>query len=173
MDWPHMQIDSLQTVEGSFHSGETFVTGHNLLARQRFLPHAGADNVNPIQSFFAFDVGRFAFVVKTVVFDAQLKVLAHFVAVENLACAHPDILLTAKRALGAPSGSGDFLQLLLGGCQQFGSFARALFRQQRIEARNQALAGKVRMRDFDQIGLVEEGHLQLATGGQFLDLAGA
>ena len=63
--------------------------------------------------------------------------------------------------------------MLLGGGQQFGPFARALFRQQRIEASNQTLAGKVRMGDLDQIRLVEEGHLQLTTGGQFLNLAGA
>jgi hypothetical protein len=39
--------------------------------------------------------------VKTVIFDAQLKVLAHFVAVENLACAQSDILFAAQGPLGA------------------------------------------------------------------------
>jgi len=43
--------------------------------------------------------------------------------------------------------------LLLGAGQQLGSFARALFGQQRIEAGNQTFAGKVRKRDLDQIRL--------------------
>ena len=68
---------------------------------------------------------------------------------------------------------GDLLQLLLGRGQQLGSLARSLFGQQRIEASHQAFAGKVRMSDFDQIGLIEERHLQLAAGSQFLDLGGA
>src|SRR5688572_10553184 len=111
--------------------------------------------------------------MKAVVFDAQLKVLAHFVTVENLAGAEPDILLAPERALGALGGSGNLLQLLFGGGQQIGSFARALFCQQRIEASNQTFARKGRMSDLDQVRLVEQGHLQLTILGQSLDLAGA
>ena len=44
---------------------------------------------------------------------------------------------------------------------------------QRIETSNQAFPGKVWMSDLDQIGLIEESHLQLAASSQFLDLGGA
>jgi hypothetical protein len=84
-----------------------------------------------------------------------------------------DVLFAAKRTLAALGGCGDLLQLLLGRSQQFGSLARALLGQQRIEANDQALAGEVRMSDFDQIGLIEERHLHLAASSQFLDLGGA
>ena len=82
-------------------------------------------------------------------------------------------MFAAQGTFGALGGGGDLLQLLLGSSQQLGSLTRALFGQQRIEASDQAFAGEIRMSDFDQIGLIEERHLQLAAGCQFLDLGGA
>src|SRR5688572_8160819 len=111
--------------------------------------------------------------MKAVVFDAQLKVLAHFVTVENLASADADVLLAAERTFGALGGDRNLLQLFFGGGQQIRSFARALFRQQGIEASNQTFARKGWMTDLDQVRLIEQGHLQLTIFGQSLDLAGA
>ncbi len=99
--------------------------------------------------------------------------LAHFVAVENLACAQSDVLFAAQRTLGTLGGGGDLLQLLFGRRQQLGPLTRPLFGQQRIEASHQAFAGEIRMSDLDEISLIEERHLQLAAGSQFLDLSGA
>jgi hypothetical protein len=95
------------------------------------------------------------------------------VAVENLAGAQSDVLFAAQGTLGALGSGSDLVQLLLGGSQQGGSLTRALFGQQRIEASDQAFAGEVRMSNFDEISLIEERHLQLAAGSQFLDLGGA
>src|SRR6185312_3423501 len=55
---------------------------------------------------------------------------------------------------------------------QVGTLARTLLGQQRIKARNQAFAGKIRMLDFDQIGPVKLRYLQMAFGSQFLNVAG-
>ena len=99
--------------------------------------------------------------------------LAHFVTVEDLACAQSNILFAAQGTLGALGSCGDLLQLLLSRSQQLGSLARSLFGQQRIEASDQAFARKVGMSNLDQIGLIEQRHLQLAAGGEFLDLGGA
>ena len=92
---PHMQVDGLETAKGSFHSREAFITGHDLFAGQGVGFDAGANDVDPVQALLAFDVGLFALVVEAVFFDSQLKVLAHLIAVEDLAGAHPDILLAA------------------------------------------------------------------------------
>ena len=82
-------------------------------------------------------------------------------------------MLAAKRTLAALGGRGDLLQLLLRRRQQFGSLACALLGQQRIETNDQAFAREVRMRDLNQIRLIEERHLQLAASSQLLDLSGA
>src|SRR5580658_7883206 len=111
--------------------------------------------------------------MKTVVFDAQLKVLSHFVTVENLARAQSDVLLAAQGPSGTLCGGGNLFQLLLGSGQQSGSLAGTLFCQQWIEAGDESLAGKIGMSDLDQIRLVEKRHLQPPIAGQLLNLSGA
>jgi hypothetical protein len=49
--------------------------------------------------------------VETALFDAQLKVLAHFVAVENLAGAQSDVLFAAQGTFGVYHVHGDPLWL--------------------------------------------------------------
>ena len=90
-----MQIDGLETAKSSFYSGQALIAGHHLPTGQGLGFDAGADDINPVEALFPLDVGFFARVVKTVFFDAQFKVLAHLVAVEDLAGAHPDIPLAA------------------------------------------------------------------------------
>lgn len=54
------------------------------------------------------------------------------------------------------TGSRGRFQLVFGGAQQRLTFAPTLFAQQRIEAGDEAFAGKVRMMDLGQVGGVEQ-----------------
>src|SRR5450432_2131326 len=103
--------------------------------------------------------------MKAILFDAQLKVFAHFVTIENLTRAQPDIVLAAERTFGAPGGHGDLLQLLLGGRRMIKKKKRELLGQEGSEAGNQTFAREIGMSDLNQIGPVEKGHLQLAILG--------
>src|SRR5580658_9521159 len=134
MDGAHTQIDGLETAKGSFDSRQALISGDYLVAGKVLRLDAGANNVDAVKVLLALDVGFFSRVVKTVFFDAQLKVLPHFVTVENLARAQSDVLLAAQGSSGTLCGGGNFFQLLLGGGRVIRTIAGTLFGQHRIEA---------------------------------------
>jgi hypothetical protein len=85
-----------------------------------------------------------------------VKVLAHLVAAQCLACSHSNGVLATQWSSGTLGGSHNLVQLFLSNCQQFLALARSFGCQQWIAARNQALSRITRILDLGQIAFIEQ-----------------
>jgi hypothetical protein len=69
VDGADMQVDRFQTAKSALDARQALEAGHDLLAGQSFRFDTGTNDVDAVQTLFALDVGRFAFVMKVVVFN--------------------------------------------------------------------------------------------------------
>src|SRR5712692_5260878 len=97
--------------------------------------------------------------VESIITNVQDHVLRHLVLVDDFSDAHADGVLPfefAARSHAAHdlkfSGRGVKKRLALVGPQQ---------RQLRVSTRHESFAGKIRMRDFEQVALVEQTELEM------------
>ncbi len=95
MNGAHMQIDSFQTAERSFHSAELFVAAHHLRCRHGFGRDVGANHVDAVQLLFPLDALGPARVTKAIFFDVDLIVLAYFEAPQHTAHTKANRVLAA------------------------------------------------------------------------------
>src|ERR1700739_3481448 len=90
VDGAHVQVYSFQTTKGALHTRQALIIAHGLLAGHRFGGDVSANDINAMQRFFLLDIGVFARISEAVVFDLNLKMLSHFIAVQYLAGAQSD-----------------------------------------------------------------------------------
>ncbi len=106
-----------------------------------------------------------------VVADVEPQVLAHFVAADGLAHTQPNRILAFE-----PTGPASFdylFQLTLGRLEQLLALAGPVLGQGRVLAHHQPLTRKPGGGDLDQIALVEQAQLEIATVDQGFDLNAA
>ena len=123
--------------------------------------------------FFGGDLFAEPFEGEGVVGDVGLEVLGDLVAVDDLADADADVILSAEGAPFALGGRLDGFEKSFGGAEEFVALTAALGGEAGVAADDEALAGEVVGGDLGEIPLVEEGGVHGPVGEEFLDGGGA
>ena len=97
---------------------------------------------------------------------ARFEMLGHVATIDDGADLEGDLVLAAERIAFALGHRADLDERLLGRLEEFGALARALGRELRVAADDEALAGIVVRDDLRHVALVEQRELQGAALGR-------
>src|SRR5450631_2375794 len=145
-------------MEGALDVRERLVVPDRIGRGHLFFWYAGADHIDAIERGFGADLILQPTEVEVLIADLEREVLTDLVFVEHATDPKADRRLPLEPA--ALDAGAYALKLQLGRFQQRLTLVRAQLGQLRIATGNQPLARVVRMRQFEQIALIEEAQLQ-------------
>ena len=105
--------------------------------------------------------------------DGEVEMLGHVATIDDGADLEGDLVLAAERIALSLGHRADLDERLLGRLEEFGALARALGRELRVAADDEALAGIVVRDDLRHVALVEQRELQGPPSAASALIAGA
>ena len=123
-------------------TGEVLVGADGLGGVEALGLDVGADDVEAVELFFGGDLFAEPFEGEGVVGDVGLEVLGDLVAVDDLADADADVILSAEGAPFALGGRLDGFEKSFGGAEEFVALTAALGGEAGVAADDEALASR-------------------------------
>src|SRR5437660_796130 len=149
-DGTDVEVDGLEAAEGALDSGETLVGAHRIGGIESIGWNAGMQHVEAVERGLCGDRGVIAREAQRVVGDANMEVLANLATTQQGADRQADLVGPAQWLSLAKNAGLNVLEVLLGGIEQFASFALALLGKGGILADDETLAREVRAFDLSQ-----------------------
>ena len=159
-DGAHPDVEPFEGAEPAFDVGQSLVGAHRVFGGEPRGGLAGAKHVDAVEARLGVDACVVALIDQTPVVDRPPEVLGHLVPGDDPSHLVSELCRIERRA-GAPGGlARDAFEPCLGGGEQRLALARPLLGQQRVVARDQALAGIVGAGELGQVLHVEQRQLQ-------------
>src|ERR1700692_1826106 len=159
-DGTDVEVDGLEAAEGTLDAGKALVGAHRIGGIESIGWDAGMQHVEAVERGLCSDGGVVAREAQRVVGDGDTEVLGDLAATEQGADRQADLVGPAQRLSLAQDAGLNVLQVLLGGIEEFASFAPAFLGKGRVLADDETLAREVRAFDLGEIALVEQGELR-------------